>query len=488
MPTKMKFLIDTNIFIKAEPTSPEELEPLAEHVADVLREIGETGNQTYVHPASIEDINNDERPSRRELRKDLFRKYPILKNPPDYEKIMSDKVQAPRNSHDLVDYWLVAAVVGEAVDFLISEDAGVHKLARKVGMADRVVTIACAVDVVETLSAVIPVPPPAVKSLLAYELNENDVIFDSFRADYAGFDNWLAKCKREHRQAWIIRGNADWYAGVCIVKKASRDSLKICSFKVADRFRGNKFGELLLKTIFDYCFKNGIKEAYLTIFDKYDLLIQLLEDFGFARKGKRKDTDELVMVKNFAVSPGDFIIDDSLEFNIKLGPQALSLSGASCFLLPIYPDYHAMLFPEYEQQLSLIPGGTSCGNSIKKAYVCRSRVRKIQPGSVLLFYKILPFQEVSSVGVTESTLVTSKADEMLRFVAKRTVFSMRQIEELCSDRCLGILFRQAFEIGKPITLQELRRNASLRGSPQQIMKLPEGSKEWVKTRIGTQCF
>ena len=50
----MKFLIDTNILIPAEPTSPQDIEPGTPFVVNLLRLLVEGAHQVYVHPASLE--------------------------------------------------------------------------------------------------------------------------------------------------------------------------------------------------------------------------------------------------------------------------------------------------------------------------------------------------------------------------------------------------------------------------------------------------
>jgi len=484
----MKYLIDTNVFIKAEPTLSGYIEPLIDEVVNLISLISKANSQIYIHPASLLDIENDKNLNRRQLRKTLFRKYSILENPPQYSQIFTQYNLKPRNDHDNVDYELLASLAGNAIDFLISEDDGIHKVAVRLGLSDRVVTIAGAIEILTALLATTPFPPPSVRAVLAYELDENDPIFDTFRRDYQNFNNWFKKCKREHRQAWIVEGTHRDYAGLCIVKHLPDNRLKICSFKIVEKYQGGKYGELLLKTVFDYCFKNHIRESYITIYEKYGLLVQLLEDFGFHNIGNREDTGESILTKKFAITTVGYKGHEPLALNIELGPQAIKIESDSCFILPIYTGYHAMLFPDYERQLPLLPNKESYSNGIKKAYVCNAKIRRIKPGATLLFYKVHPHQAIYAIGVTESILVTSDVNNLMRFVAKRTLFSFEQLQQLCIKECLGILFRQAFQLERPITITELRDNAKLKSAPQQIMSFPKDGLEWLKKRIGERCF
>ena len=76
---------------------------------------------------------------------------------------------------------------------------------------------------------------------------------------------------------------------MCIVKNGKTEiegryhskALKLCSFKVSERFVGRKVGELLLKTVFQYAKDNGFTAMYVTVFADHSELVALFQDFGF---------------------------------------------------------------------------------------------------------------------------------------------------------------------------------------------------------------
>jgi len=262
----MKFLIDTNVFIPLEPTSPNEIEGSTALVTELARLIFETNNQIYMHPLAISDIQRDKNHKRRQARKLLFNKYPKLSPyPPISAQIEKILGRADRVTRDWVDNHLIAALKADAVDFLVTEDREIRKRASHLGLKDRVITVAEAISIVKGLFDITPPAPPAVKSCKAYQLDENDPIFDSFRRDYPDFNEWLKKCKKEHRQTWIIEGDDKNLAGVCIVKGKKYPKfglqgtrLKICSFKVSEKYNGFRYGELLLKSVFDFAQKKQV--------------------------------------------------------------------------------------------------------------------------------------------------------------------------------------------------------------------------------------
>jgi hypothetical protein len=113
---------------------------------------------------------------------------------------------------------ILSAVVANAATFLVTDDGGIHRKAVRLGLTDRVLTVEDALAFLASLLGLIPEPPPLVVRMKAYELSVADPIFDSFRADYPGFDDWFGRCQLEHRSAWVIR-ERNALAAVCIIKE-----------------------------------------------------------------------------------------------------------------------------------------------------------------------------------------------------------------------------------------------------------------------------
>ncbi|MCJ7668098.1 MAG: GNAT family N-acetyltransferase [Anaerolineae bacterium] len=487
----MKFLIDTNIFIPLEPTDFADLEAGTPAAIEFARIVSETGHQLYVHPATRLDIRRDVDEGRRKVREILFNKYPCLPNPPPISsRLESILGRAEPQTNEWVDNHLIAALDADAVDFLVTEDVLLRKKAGQLGLENRAATVAEAISIVQDLFDIAPMPPPAVRAVKAHALNEADPIFKSFREDYPTFDKWLTKCKREHRQAWVIDVGNSRLAAVCIIKQEKSVDfglagkiLKICSFKVSEEHNGFRFGELLLKTVFVYASSNRYDWIYVTVFEKYGDLIGLLEDFGFHDMGHRTKLGEVVLAKPMSFTEADRDSQHPLAFNIRYGPFAAKIKGALAFVVPIKPQYHRLLFPEAEQQLELMPGRHPFGNSIRKAYLSNAAIRTITPGANLLFYRSEDIRSVTCLGIVESTLVSSSPIEIARYVGKRTVYRFAEIEALCQREVLAILFRQSRILKDTISLEELIANSVLSAAPRSILTVPEGSTAWLQTRL-----
>lgn len=486
----MKLLIDTNVLIPLEPGSKSDLEPMTSVAVELVRTAQQVGATIYLHPIQRKDIEQDKDLDRRALRLRLIEKYPQLPNPPAPSTTLLAEIGNPAHgANGWIDAHLIAALDRDLVDLLVTEDQGIHKRCGRLSRASQCRTISQALARLQDDLPAETTPPPAVKSLVAHELNDADPIFASFRGDYP-FDEWLTKCRREHRQCWVITlpGRAD-YAGVCIVNHEDRSwqdshdpTLKICTFKIADDVLGMKLGELLLKTVFDHADANRYATLFIESLPKHAVLLNLLDCFGFHRSFE-KSNGEIEMRKRL-VPWGDVSSLDPFEYHRQFGPHKIRADGAKFFVVPIEPRFHSMLFPDLEPQRQLFEGTESYGNTIRKAYICNSGITKLERGSVLLFYRSQDTQRIDAAGIVEETLRTQDADELARFSRKRTVYERKDIEAKTSQgEALGILFRYAPVLRDNIDLKELIQAGVLKAAPQSIQQLKEEAVTWIQTRL-----
>jgi len=487
----MKLLIDTNIFIPLEPLGEPSFEPSTRVAAQISELASRGGASLFVHPASRDDLKRDGDTSRREIRRQQIRKYASIENPPELSSRLRRTLgESERGSNDWVDHMLLMAVEANAVDYLISEDLGIARGARSLRLDSRVLSLADAASLLANLFDRIPRPPPRVETLKAYSLDETDPIFQTFREDYGEteFNKWLHKCQLEHRDAWIIRSQEKkGLAGLAIVKSQEEPEfgldgrlLKLCSFKVADGYQGFRFGELLLKAVFDFAVKNVYSQIYVTVLPRHGQLIRLLETFGFERMDQVTELEEWVFEKPMQAEEGKEASMVPLDFNIRYGPFVARTTNVPVYLVPIQPQWHRLLFPEVEEQQELEQGQLACGNAIQKAYLSRSRTSALEQGSILFFYRSGEDGRVTAVGVVEDTLRTSDPEDIVRFAGTRTVYRLDQIEEMCEGaEVLTILFRFSRRLSPSIRLPELYAAGLLTGAPQSITRLGEEGTEWL---------
>jgi hypothetical protein len=222
---------------------------------------------------------------------------------------------------------------------------------------------------------------------------------------------------------------------------------------------------------------------YLTAFEKQGGLLAMLDDFGFFER-TRNEAGELVIMKQLRPAPEQDELS-AWDFHVRYGPPAARLSEPA-FIIPIEPRYHSLLFPDADKQLTLQAGVHPFGNGIRKAYLCRAPIRQIGAGDPLLFYRSHSEQGLTVVGVAEKTLASSDPEEIASAVGKRTVYSLRHIQEFCSKgEVLAILFRQAMLVAPdPIPMADLLQNGVLRAAPQSIVTVPRNSHAWLRHRLG----
>ncbi len=461
---------------------------------EFFRLINESGNLIYIHPSIRADIDRDTDKARAELRRALISRYSLIESPPPLAILDSETVGSPaENSNDWVDNHLLATLQGSAVDYLVTEDLKLHQKAKRLNLRDRVLLLNDAITILRDLFDESPLPPPAIEEVLAYELDENDPIFNTLRNDYGlnKFDDWLNKCKKEHRKAYIIKDvETQAIAAICILKQEDQlpdgrkgKTLKLCTFKVSEIYGGNRYGELLLKAVFDYIRTNRYKYIFFTAYTKQDRLIAFAKDFGFYEIDSNTDEygGQLVLCKEREPTAADVANLSPLDLHIKYGPFITSFTGNSTFIIPIEPQFHEILFPEYEKQLSLFPGAHPCGNSIRKAYLSHSSTTLIRRGDNLFFYRSHDHKSITVLGIVEDTKRSDNPDEIAKFVGKRTVYTYADIKEMCNKNVFAVKFRQVSLLDTPINKDRILNENIVQAIPQSITRI--NNVNWLRQQI-----
>ena len=494
----MRFLLDTNVLITLEPRSTSEMESGAAAAARLNQLLTGGAHSALVHPAIEHDIERDDDLGRKELNRYLFvDKYTQLQHPPSSREVESALGSPVVGSNDWVDMQLIAAVHGNAVDYVVTEDERLIRRFRRVRLGDRALTIAAAVRTLEDLFEVDVPPPPVVEAARMHSLDRSDGIWESFRHEYAGFDEWFARSSRQDRPAWFVAGDQG-YEAVCIVKSESEGNhglegevLKVCSFKVAEAGQGRKLGELLLKTVFRHAATNGHAAIYVEAFAHHEHLVSLFDDFGFAvSEAHATQRGELVLVKPLRPRSPESLSE--FEYHRRYGPPAVHPSSR-IYIVPIKPPFPPTAIPRRRggphgcgRRAGVPPGieePRPFGNSIKKAYLSHSQMRQLGPGDTLLFYRSGDVRAVSVAGVVESTLVSQDPLSVATYVGPRTVYTYDQIEQMTQSReLLAILFRHDRNL-RPIGLDELKSARAILGHPQSLTAVREEGAAWMRASL-----
>lgn len=476
----MRILLDTNIFIPLEDSSIDIDEALTE-----LNRMISGKHQLLVHPATATDLANDKDKDRRKKILARLNKYPKLESPPTFSEGEEEALMGmPKKENDQVDNLILLAVHKNCVHWLVTRDEGIHKKANRLGEQERVLTVDQAISALSKSDTKELSLYPSIKNVLCHTLDLKNAFFDSLRESY-DFDKWfIEKCSKPGRYAWICADDTDIHA-ICIYKMENSpiltierkglqgNILKICTFKVIKR--GYKIGELLLKQAFNYAIENRIDHVYVTIEpDKYELLEELFNDFGFYIYGVDVKGRDNVFVKDF---PKTFPINDNnpLEYAIKYFPL-LKISSNSVYIIPIQPNFHEILFPELKNKIQLDlfdDEPSSAGNTIKKAYLCNANTKSIKPGDILFFYRTEDDKAITSYGIVDQFYIESDPEKIFQWVSKRTVYSYDEIMEMNGKNIKIILFRLVGHLESHIGFEKLKHIKVITGSIQSVTQITD---------------
>lgn len=487
----MRILIDTNIFIHLEDDKE------IESNFSLFNQIASENHCVIlVHPASVEDIKRDKDKVRSNRMISKIAKYPALKNPPEPDAGFSVLLGSPTKPNDIVDDKILYALKQNCIDILVTEDLGIHSDAERCGVDDRVYSILEVRMLLEVRYKKAKIELPHVEEVQLHNISKDEEIFDSIRKEYTPFDQWFLRCQRAGREAWICRGQDKKIIAIAIYKDESKgcefftgNVLKICTFKVAEKYGGNKLGELMVKMIFGYCVTNKYDHAYLTVFPKHERLMTFINDFGFAETGQKTSLGELVFSKSFQrpdVSKVDGITP--LTFHRLYYPYFLG-SKVSKYIIPIRPQYHRELFSDYTpiQRELLITGSSPCSNAIKKAYICHAK-RTLHEGDLIIFYRSHDLKCLTTLGIVEKVARTEKPDELISFVGKRTVFTQDELNDLCKKEVLVILFRQIQHLKSNPKMSWLRKTAIIKNNIESITRIDDTGFQQIVGALDGSLF
>jgi rRNA-processing protein FCF1 len=494
----MRLLIDTNIFI-----SREEDQVLSSDLSNLLRTLSEMEAKLLVHPLSVTELKKDTNEDRRKVNLSKIEAYSFIENPPNplSDQEYYEVIGEPKTDHDRIDNAILFCVYRDAVDFLLTEDREIHKKAKEIGIEDRVFLVSEALaffnQQIPRISQIST--PPALVHDHVYNLDIEDPIFESLIADYSPFREWFRKISRKGRECYVNR-RSDGSIGALLIYKfesepirsspplPKKKRLKIATLKVTHV--GYKIGELLIKISIDLALQNDIDEIYLTHFiEPDDRLVELIEDFGFHQAGFLEgERPEAVFIKNLKPTGPGISLLQPVEISRKYYPSFYDGNSVDKFIIPIQPEYHKRLFTDYpkerQSQLSEYMGEfVTEGNTIKKAYLTQSRIQKIKPGDIVLFYRSQDLREITSIGVVDEFNPRMSPEEIMRIVGKRSVYSKEEIERSINQRSV-ILFRHHFHLIYPISLDTLTQSGILRGAPQSITGIDQAAYEWIKSNGG----
>ena len=404
----------------------------------------------------------------------------------------------PKTDNDRIDNQLLCEVYCGRTDILITEDRRMRNKAEKLGIAEKVFTINAFIGKASSENPeLIDYKVLAVKKEFFGNVDLTNSFFDTFRNAYNGFDSWFAsKCDEE---AYICRSDTNDILGFLYLKTEDetenysditprflpKKRLKVGTFKV--EASGFRLGERFIKIIFDNAIERHLDEIYVTMFTdrpELRLLYDLLIRWGFVEYGtKTKDgKEEAVLIKKLgSFDPTRSVVTNFPNLN----------RNVSKMILPIASQFHTSLFPD--SKLNTEKGIDLLSNiphryALQKVYISWAPENNINPGDLLLFYRMGESSPkkyssvITTIGVVEQVASGfSNEEEFLNCCQNRSVFSYSDLKRFWSNH------RYNLKVIRFIYVKSLSTRKNLDYLWQNnIVQFPNGPRPF--TRISDEQF
>lgn len=454
-------------------------------LANFARLANAGGHQLLYHPASVDDIKRDKDTDRRDRTLARLPQYARLDGVPSSPFNTNDT-----SPNDACDNDILHSLECSAVHALITEDLKIHNKARRAGLGNRVYNIQTAEDWLRRLHEPSEVHLPNIDDVHLYELTNqlDSELFDSLRASYDtpshSFNAWFREKAQLGRKAWVARTDDGQLEAICIYAIQTDEvindtgtrldgaSLKLCTFKVGEKIRGRKIGELFLKAAFRFAKENKCENIFVHTNPEQVYLLALLEEFGFQKSGMYGA--DLMLVKRHPSMPPEPTLP-SLDYARLYFPHFRQDESVQKFLIPIQPQFHQILFPDLARQAQLFTSGSTAGNAIKQAYLCKAPTNQVKPGDVVVFYRTVDEMAATSIGVVECYEVHADAAKIMQVVRRRTVYTQKDIEQMANTATKVMLFRLVGHFPESVALTSLISEGIVSGHPQSITKISNDS-------------
>lgn len=487
----MQLLIDTNILIHLEDNKV-----IDEQFAKFYQLAISNGHTIFYHPSCAKDLRRDKDSARQEITLSKLQKYTPMPNPAILTEDFINTV-GQKKVNDEVDNVQLFQVQKGYVDYFITEDKGIKDKSNKINLSSKVLSIAEGLLLLKQLhSLVIPQHPLLEEcSVRDIESEIEQPFFDSLRESYSGFNAWFLRCARENRKCYLLKVDDKITALLIYHKEKSSshnlpnindDAIKMCTLKVDETVFGYRLGELFLNKMFEMCVKGSIKYLYLTVFPHHTHLINLLSKYGFVIDEflNKEGVKENRMIKSL-IKPKN--VED--VNSIKNHPF-YSDSSINKFVIPINPKYYFTLFKDGSFRAATLFDATESslneieGNTISKAYLCKSKSLLMKKGDLLLFYGSKDIASIEPIGILDEVIYTKDINVIYDKVRRKTVYSDSDLEEMVNGKkeITVLIFRLLYYLEKPIKQKEIKLLESYSNNFQTITVLKESDYNNLKQK------
>jgi predicted nucleic acid-binding protein len=495
----VKILLDTNIIIDREMKHPNN-----EEIGKLYWWIDKLHYEKCISKVSYQEIFKMQDKRNRESFLIKLKSYTILQTMPPITGKIKDIYTLDKTDNDRADTMILNELLSGRVDFLITEDEGIHRKAEMLNIHDRVFTIDRFLDEVTSENPdLLEYKVQILKKEYFGNIDLADPFFDSFKEDYKDYEKWFNKKANDF--AYVARFDGKIAAFLYIKKEDELESysditpifqpkkrLKIGAFKV--QRNGFRLGERLLKVAFDNALNFNVQELYVTIFPKRDdqiRLINLLKDYGFYYYGIKKSSsgDEQVYVRDFSRKVSTSNTKSTYPFMSK---------KARKFIVPIKEEYHTSLFPDSilrTESPENFEEHEPFRNAISKAYISRSLERDLNSGDIIIFYRTGGYYRsvITTLGIVENVYINIQDFEhFFMLCRKRTVFSEQELRKLWdsspANRPFIVNFLYAYSFPRRLNLKDLIKLGIIKdiySAPRSFTQIANDLFEIIIRETGT---
>ena len=330
------------------------------------------------------------------------------------------------------------------------------------------------------------------------DVNLADPFFNSLKADYPEFEAWF-RGKADKGTSALAYMDGDRICAFIYLKEETEEiplnettlpaipRIKIGTLKLDESIRNKRLGEGALGSCLWKWRDSGLQQIYVTVFSKQQALISLLEKFGFALVGHKRD-GECVYLK------------DKTQLDIANPHKSFPFLPASYRfggILPIESQYHDSLFPYSELKNVRFNEDAMeevAGNGITKVYIATpAGGLDFFEGEPVVFYRksqtnprfrsaVTSFGRISKVvQIRSSTKCFVSYDEYLRMVGNKSIFSKDVLDRLYTDErnmfVIELVYCGFFGAGNNVNFNALKTNGLFPCYPYQIKYAPNQFKQ-----------
>lgn len=284
----------------------------------------------------------------------------------------------------------------------------------------------------------------AIRHIKFSSLNLDDNFFSSLKKDYPDFIRWFKRKTLSGESAYVLIDHEKIKGFLYLKEESDVDNTIVPSFSLKRRLKIGSFkidahgtivGHRFLSIIFQKMLNEEYSEAYATLFEKQQALVDLFEKFGFIRYGE-KQNGELVYLKSL-----------KSQKNIYKDFPLINPYGKK-WLLAIWPKYHTKIFPDSQltTEKQHIIEDLSVTNTIEKIYMCSMpTVLYMAPGDLIVIYRTKDGNatsgEYSSVATSICTVVEIKTvnqfnteKEFMNYCEKGSIFSDKELKDFYESK------------------------------------------------------